>query len=161
MTASTLIPAEQLPDERASAYASLWRAMTGDEADRLEHGDKVALMNVQEGTVVTGTMYSATDAAINIKTRAGAIISLDIDNPDYWDFDETAEGSSPRERRAPQSDEGEWVAIVTGQTDNTDLTVAIRASIEIGKLHRRADALLADVVTMQNQMRALSLRKAS
>lgn len=79
-----------------------YRFMLGHEADRLAYADPVVLWN---GELVHGAVCACTDEFTKVMLRSGVVVTLDLDHPDYW-----SDGES-RDRRPPQSIDGEFVAL--------------------------------------------------
>lgn len=79
-----------------------FRFMLSHEAERLSHGSPVVLFN---GETNHGTVTSFGDATMTVTLRSGALVTLDLDDPDYWPDSEV------RDRRPPMSADGEFVAL--------------------------------------------------
>jgi hypothetical protein len=97
-----------------------FRFLLAPEAERLTHGQSVILYN---GEMNHGTVRSFGDATMTVLLRGGALVTLDLDDPDYWPEDEV------RERRPPMDSAGEFVAIrEVLATPDEELEPLLRAS---------------------------------
>lgn len=96
---------EKIADERMAqikAPPAGYRYMLPSEAERMTTGDPITLWN---GDRLHGLVWGHTDEAMTVKLRSGAIVTLDLDNPDYWGRDES------RDRRPPM-DAGEGLVAI-------------------------------------------------
>lgn len=80
-----------------------YRFMLAHEAERLTTGDPVVLYN---GDKHHGLVWGHTDETMTVKLRSGALITLDLDHPDYWPDNVT------RDRRPPM-DAGEGLVAIS------------------------------------------------
>lgn len=124
-----------------------YRAMTGEEADRLSWGEMVTILNSSTGDHSKGTVHSQTRDSVKVDNRQGAEFLFDLDKPDFWADDRTGE------RKPPSCEiDGQLLVLVTtalyvekAEEEPTPLFNAIKASVELVALRKRVAALEAQV----------------
>lgn len=79
-----------------------YRYLLPSEAERMTTGDPITLWN---GDKLHGLVWGHTDEAMTVKLRSGALITLDLDSPDYWP------DNVHRDRRPPMDAREGLVAI--------------------------------------------------
>jgi hypothetical protein len=101
----------------------------------MEYADPIKLWN---GELVHGTVTAHTDECLKVTLRSGAIVTLDLDSPDYWPDGEH------RDRRPPLSPDGEFVAIrETMATPDEELAPLLRVSAATARLAKNDPELAA------------------
>lgn len=129
-----------------------FRFMLAHEAERLSHGAPVVLFN---GEVCHGTVRSFGDATMTVELRSGALVTLDLDDPDYWPDHEV------RDRKPPMDVTGEFVALwevtATADEDIEPLlrtgNALLRAAVDDPEL-QEAIAALRRIIT--NRLRGMA-----
>lgn len=100
-----------------------FRFMLAHEAERLSHGSSIVLYN---GELCHGTVRSFGDATMTVALRSGALVTLDLDDPDYRPEDES------RDRRPPMDATGEFVALhEVLATPDADIEPLLRAGVAL------------------------------
>lgn len=111
-----------------------FRFMLAHEAERLSSGDPIQLITA--GGMEHGLVRSHTDEAMSVTLRSGAIITLDLDDPEYWGSDEH------RDRRPPMSVDGECVAIKRTEADeDAEIEPLMRTSVALATLMKDDEEL--------------------
>lgn len=119
-----------------------YRYMLPHEAERLTHGAFVTLMTA--AGPCHGTVRSFGDATMTVTLASGAVVTLDLDDPDYWPDAEI------RDRRPPMSVDGEYVALwTTGADDDADVEPLLRTSVALARLMREDPELRAAVAEVR------------
>lgn len=157
-----------------------YRAMTGDEADRLSWGEMVTIFDSSTGDHSKGTVHSQTRDSVRVDNRQGAEFLFDLDKPDFWADDRTGDRKPP----SCEIDSRLLVLVTTAlyvekaEDEPTPLFNAIKASKEINELRGEVkrltdiiqgmptreeyDAMFADMSGLHQAVKvALELRKAS
>lgn len=80
-----------------------YRYMLAHEAERLDYASPIVLLHASG--LCHGNVIRHGDEDMTVQLRGGAIVTLDLDSPDYWPDDEM------RDRRPPMSADGEFVAL--------------------------------------------------
>jgi hypothetical protein len=124
-----------------------WRYMTAHEAETMGYGDPIVLWN---GELCHGLVSGFKDDSMRVILRSGAVITLDLDHPDYW-----ADGVH-RDRRPPM--DSEFVALHdTEATADEDVEPLLRTSVALARMMKddpelqQAVARVREIV--QNRLR--------
>lgn len=130
----TLLPATVPPG---------YRFMLPDEAERLAHRAPIELFSA--GMICRGVVKSFGDATMNVLLNGGGVVSLDLDDPDYWPDGEV------RDRRPPMTSDGEFVALRKHSDDERDLLPELKASIRLETLEQQMRRVLAYIEQHKQQ----------
>jgi hypothetical protein len=118
-----------------------FRFLLAHEAERLSQGQTIVLFN---GELCHGTVKSFGDATMTVTLRSGAVVTLDLDDPDYWPDDES------RERRPPMDAAGEFVAIrEVLATPDADIEPLMRTSVGLERLAKDDPELKAAIAEVR------------
>lgn len=123
----------QIPDLTPPAG---FRFLTAHEAECLSAGDPIVLLT--PGGVEHALIRSFNDEAMKVTLRSGAVVTLDLDHPDYWPASRTG-------GRRPPTD-GESIAITrTGATADEDVEPLLRVSVAVSEMMKDDPELVAAV----------------
>lgn len=127
-----------------------FRYMTAHEAEGMEWGDPIRLMTPagMEHALVRGFK----DDAMTVVMRSGAVIVLDLDDPNYWP------DARVGDRRPPLNVQDSIVAIrETGATADEDVEPLLRVSVAVSELMKH-DEELQHAVARVREIVALRIR---
>lgn len=125
----------------SAALPAGYRFMLAHEAERLSHGAPVVLFN---GELCHGTVKSFGDATMTVVLRSGALVRLDLDDPDYWP---DGEG---RDRLPPLSADGEFVAVQeVAVTPDEEIEPLLRSSVALERFTKDDPELRAAVAEVR------------
>jgi hypothetical protein len=118
-----------------------YRFMLAEETERLSHGAPVALM--YGSTIERGVVQGFGDATMTVGLSSGALVVLDLDDPDFWPEGEV------RARRPPMDRGGEFVALhEVLATPDAEIEPLLRVSVAceyMAKTDPELRAALAEV----------------
>lgn len=112
-----------------------YRFMLAHEAERLSHGSSVVLFN---GEINHGTVKRFGDSWMTVELRGGALVDLDLDDPDFWPDSEV------RDRRPPMDASGEFVALKEVlATPDAEIEPLLRTSVALAGMAKNDPELAA------------------
>jgi hypothetical protein len=127
-----------IKDERMSLLKpppAGYRFMLAAEAERMTTGDPITLWN---GDKLQGLVWGHTDEAMTVKLRSGAIVTLDLDSPDYWPDSRTGD------RRPPMDASEGLVAIKeTMATEDDEIEPLLKVGNAVAKMAKDDPELAA------------------
>lgn len=99
-----------------------FRFMLAHEADQLQYAEPVTVWD--GSSLWPGVVTGHTDESMKVMLRSGAILTLDLDHPDYWPIDDV------RDRRPPH--DGTNVVIKRlDATPDEDVEPLLRTSVAL------------------------------
>lgn len=119
-----------------------YRYMTAHEGESLAAGDPIVLMT--PGGMEHALVRGFTDEAMTVTLRSGAIVTLDLDNPDYWPDSES------RDRRPPM-DVGESIVALhsTEATPDDEIEPLMRTGVALAAAAKDDPELAAAVAEVR------------